>query len=92
MNENTSKGSFWGIFLLTFGILLLLDNLNVIQFHWHDIIRLWPVIFIIWGINYLPMKESIKLLIKLIILGLSLYWALSNPTDIMYPDEFDSII
>lgn len=42
---------FTGMFLLWIGILFLLDNFNVISFHWGNIIGLWPLLLIMSGIN-----------------------------------------
>ncbi|MVN20965.1 LiaI-LiaF-like domain-containing protein [Mucilaginibacter arboris] len=42
---------FTGLFLLGIGILFLLDNFNVINFHWGNIIRLWPLFLILSGVN-----------------------------------------
>ncbi len=40
-----------GLLLLGIGILFLLDNFNVINFHWANIISLWPLFLIISGVN-----------------------------------------
>jgi hypothetical protein len=42
---------FTGLFLLGIGILFLLDNFNVINFHWGNIVRLWPLFLILSGVN-----------------------------------------
>ena len=41
----------WGLILLFTGVVLLLSNLRVIDFHWGAVIRLWPVLLIAAGVN-----------------------------------------
>lgn len=51
------KNLFWGILLILFGILFLLDNLGFADFG--DVIKtFWPLIFILWGINILFRKKA----------------------------------
>jgi len=66
--------------------------MNVIQFHWHDLLQLWPLLFIFWGINLMPGRQSLKLIIKVIILGLALYWVFKNPHESGNWEEFDNVI
>jgi len=54
---------FWGIILITIGLLLILSNLGIITFSW----SLWPLILIFWGISILPIKEILKVFILLAI-------------------------
>jgi Kef-type K+ transport system membrane component KefB len=42
---------FWGMLLLTLGVLVLLENMNLIQSG--SILRWWPVLFIVMGISKL---------------------------------------
>lgn len=46
----TSKIS-WGIILIFIGTIFLLENYNLIDFHWNYVWKFWPVILIIMGIN-----------------------------------------
>jgi Domain of unknown function (DUF5668) len=43
----------WGVLLLFIGGVLLLDNLNVIEFYWRNVWGFWPVFLIIGGVNLL---------------------------------------
>lgn len=43
----------WGIILLFVGLILLLENFNVIEFYWRNVWGFWPVFLIIAGINIL---------------------------------------
>jgi hypothetical protein len=54
---------FWGILLLTLGVLFLFRNLDIFNFSIGSLLRLWPLIFVFWGISLLPVKQGIKLLL-----------------------------
>ena len=43
----------WGIILLFVGLVLLLENFDVIEFYWRNIWGFWPVFLIIAGVNIL---------------------------------------
>ena len=43
----------WGIILLFVGVVLLLENFNVIDFYWRNVWGFWPIFLIIAGINIL---------------------------------------
>lgn len=47
----------WGIILISFGVLFLLDQFNVDI--WDAVWRFWPVILILWGADklYCGLKE-----------------------------------
>lgn len=60
------KKIFWGIVLITIGILVMLKNLDLIWFSWHSLWALWPVLLILWGISVLPVKDYIKLIVSLV--------------------------
>jgi len=48
----------WGLLFLFIGGVLLLDNFNVIDFHWEIIWRFWPLVLIIIGANLIFSKED----------------------------------
>ena len=48
----------WGIILLFVGIVLLLENFNVIQFYWRNVWSFWPLFLIISGVNILFNKKK----------------------------------
>jgi predicted membrane protein len=51
------RNYFWGLLLITFGVLFLLDNLGIASFG--DIIgRFWPMIIIFWGVSILVGRDS----------------------------------
>ena len=43
----------WGLILIFTGSVFLLQNFNIIEFHWAAVWRFWPVIFILIGANML---------------------------------------
>lgn len=51
MRRNYS-GVTWGLAFIAFGLLMLLDRLNIIYFDVVDFVRRWwPVILVIIGVN-----------------------------------------
>lgn len=45
------NGLFWGIFLLTFGVLFLARRAGWLAVDWHSLVNLWPVLLILAGVN-----------------------------------------
>ena len=64
--------------LILIGILFTLENLNVIDFDWYNLWRLWPVILILWGISVLPVKDIIKIVLVLLVLGGSVTYMMNR--------------
>lgn len=52
-----SRQVFWGVLLILFGTLLLLDNLNVLDFG-EAVRRFWPLLLVAWGIKILFFQKS----------------------------------
>jgi len=48
----------WGIVLVFIGIILLLENFNIIEFYWRNVWSFWPVVLIISGVNILFNKNK----------------------------------
>lgn len=63
---------FWGTILVGFGSLLLLDRLDVIYFNWWSMGKLWPFLLVLWGVSILPVKGGLKLVLALLVAGLSI--------------------
>ena len=57
----------WGLILLFVGGVLLLDNLDVIDFYWRSVFSMWPVILIIIGVNLLVPKRGIGNVISIVV-------------------------
>ena len=58
----------WGLILIILGTMLILKNIGWIYFNWYAVFKLWPVLFIFWGISIIPVKEWIKLVLGIITL------------------------
>ena len=85
------RNVFWGLSLIIIGSLLVARNLGVIDFDWFNILRLWPLLFILWGLSVLPIRDTIKAGILVIILGGATWFVLEYPSSGKYHD-FEFII
>lgn len=70
---------FWGVILITLGVLFAMRNLDIFFFSWHSIFRLWPLIFIFWGIAILPVKSMVKLLLTVITVVIGILILTNSP-------------
>lgn len=76
-----------GLLLIGIGILFLLDNFKVINFHWGNIIGLWPLLLIISGVNmafshyHSNSATAIKVLVFVIVFALVVYRGTMMPQD-----------
>lgn len=52
------NGLFWGIFLLTFGVLFLARRAGWLDVDWHALVNLWPVLLILAGVNLILERRS----------------------------------
>lgn len=75
------RNIFWGIILILIGLLFTFDNLNIIDFCWYNLWKLWPVVLVLWGISVLPVKDIIKVILVLLVLGASVTFMLNNTVD-----------
>jgi len=73
------KNIFWGVFFIFLGIFWLLKVFSVISFHWCDVLKLWPLIFIWIGISLLQIKDWIKLLLNILTLLIGLVILFYSP-------------
>jgi hypothetical protein len=65
------KKLFWGVLLIIIGLLIVLKNLDVIYFTWYSVLRLWPLLLVLWGISIIPVKDWIKLVSSLVVIVLA---------------------
>jgi hypothetical protein len=72
------RNIFWGIILIVLGLLFTLDNLNLLDFDWYNMWRLWPVVLVLWGISILPAKNIVKIGLVILVLAGSLYYMMNN--------------
>lgn len=52
------NGLFWGIFLLTFGVLFLARRAGWLAVDWQSLVNLWPVLLILAGINLILERRA----------------------------------
>lgn len=48
----------WGLILVFIGGILLLENFNVIDFHWRAVFHLWPLVLIVIGANMIINRSN----------------------------------
>ncbi len=77
---------FWGVILITLGVLFAMRNLDIFFFSWGSILRLWPLVFVFWGIAILPVKSMVKLLLTVVTVAVAVLILASNPGDRHYWD------
>lgn len=70
-----SRNLFLGIIILFIGVVSLLVSLDVIEFSWRILWRLWPMLLIFIGVAILPLKDWLKgvLLLVALAVGVLLY-------------------
>lgn len=73
------KNLFWGIVLILLGVMYILKKLDVIWFSWRDIVSLWPLLLVLWGISLLPLKSLYKLLASLLAIAAMVLIIYFNP-------------
>ncbi len=73
------RNVIWGMILILIGILFTLENLNIIDFTWYNLWRLWPVALVLWGVSIIPVKNIIKIILVTVILGASTIYMLQEP-------------
>ncbi len=54
-----------GTFLVILGLLLLMRNLNLLDFDIMDIIRLWPLALVYAGVEMLPVEPKLKMYLQI---------------------------
>lgn len=81
------RNIFWGVILIFIGILFFLQNLHLIHFEWINLWRLWPVIFVLWGISILPTNSWLKLILTMLVLGVSLFFVVNQTSSWNNLDE-----
>lgn len=70
---------FWGLTLVAIGVLLALRNFDLLYFKWHSLLRLWPLLFIFWGISLIPVKQWVKLILTAVVIGAGIIIVIQNP-------------
>ena len=70
---------FWGILLVTLGILFAFRNFGVIDFNIRNIFRLWPLLLVFWGIAIIPLKPMVKFTLTIIAVIVAVSFLLMSP-------------
>lgn len=73
------KNFFWGLMLILIGGLIIGRNLNLLYFDWYNFLKLWPVLFILWGISVLPIRDAYKIGLLVVVLGGATWFAVTAP-------------
>ncbi len=87
-----TKNVFWGVVLVSVGILFVLRNAGMLHFNWYQVLNLWPVFLIVLGVALLPIKGVVRIILAFLVIVLSLIF-ISN-TDYYHryrffePDEW----
>jgi len=55
-----NKSIFWGIFFISIGFLILINNISSFHVYYDEVWRLWPAVLILLGISMLIKQEIIK--------------------------------
>jgi len=76
--KNTSN-IITGFFLVILGVLLLLRNLNLLDFDIFDIFRLWPIALIYAGVEMLPVEPKTKIYLQVAVIILFFVALMSLP-------------
>lgn len=75
------RNIFWGIILIIIGVLFILQNLNIVDFEWVRLWRLWPVLLVLWGVSILPANTWIKSGLLVVVLAGTVYFMLDQTID-----------
>ncbi len=68
-----TKQLFWGVLLIALGVLIFLNNIGQLHWEWDELIKLWPLFFILWGISLMTKNIVAKrILISLTAIALAL--------------------
>ncbi len=71
-----AKHWFWGLLFITLGGLILVNNFSTLTWDWEGLWKLWPLVFILWGVGIMLKNNAAKVLIAGlagIVLAVSLY-------------------
>jgi hypothetical protein len=83
-----TKNIIWGLVLVLIGVLFILKNLDIIYFSWHGIWRLWPMLLVLIGVTILPVKDSIKVILSIVVLVAAAFFLVSYPGDSNWNDNW----
>jgi hypothetical protein len=76
-----NKKLFWGTLLVSIGLIILINNLQGLYFQWDDILKMWPVVFILGGLALMirqPFIKSFLVACMAFILALSIFASIKS--------------
>ncbi|MBS1538696.1 MAG: hypothetical protein JST20_13225 [Bacteroidetes bacterium] len=71
-----TKSIFWGAFLLSSGIILLLGNYGLVNVYWESVWKLWPIALILLGARAFVQDQTLRGVMSAlggVLLGVSLF-------------------
>lgn len=74
-----SENLFWGVILITLGVLIGLRNFDIFYFTWGALFQLWPLLLVFFGISFLPVKSGLKVVLTFIAVAIGILILASNP-------------
>ena len=78
-----TKQLFWGVLLIALGLLIFLNNIGQISWDWEELIKFWPLFFVLWGISLMiknPSAKRIIISLTAIALALSIFASFKTAT------------
>lgn len=83
---------FWGAFFLSIGILFFAVQQDLITTSWGFVWKLWPLLFILWGISIIVKNSSVKPIFSVIgglVLALLIFGSVASITKGNYWFEYN---
>jgi uncharacterized membrane protein len=74
-----TKNIIWGLILVLIGVLFILKNLDIIYFSWYSLWKLWPLLLVMIGVTILPVKDSIKVVLAIVVLIAAAFFVVYLP-------------
>jgi len=58
-----AKHLFWGLLFISLGVLILMNNFSELNWDWSGLWKLWPLVFVLWGLGIIIKNNGAKVLI-----------------------------
>jgi hypothetical protein len=83
-----AKNIIWGLVLVLIGVLFILKNMGVIYFSWYGIWKLWPMVLVLIGIAILPVKDTLKVALTIIVLAIGVFFLVAYTGNMSWHDRW----